>query len=223
MIVPPSSRFTRYLLVLVRWLLIGSTVFVVTAWIGLNVTDDLFPETYTATALMQVPPADLVIPHGAPNPTSATFQPMFELTIRAPDFLLPVIKDLDLETSWAHRLSTTDQEEVPDVDALTRMEDLLTFKTLNGTNIVAIIVSSNDPKEAADIANAIAQKYAASHASPPPVRVLSPAEIPLAPTRPNRSLAFDVTMTTAALFGLLAASFAEVVLLFVRASQRIDN
>jgi len=160
MTVSTASRLGRYVLVFLRWLLVGWVVFTLTSWLGFYITNNILPQIYIAQATMQVPPADLAIPTGGDTSASGPFQPVFENSIRAPDFLLPLIKDLNLETAWASRMSPSAQDQVPDVDALTRMEDLLKFSVSKDTNLVTIAAASNDPKEAADIANAIARRYA---------------------------------------------------------------
>jgi uncharacterized protein involved in exopolysaccharide biosynthesis len=312
MSVPPAPRATRYLTLVLRWLLIVAGVFMLTKAICTYFIDYVLPQVYTATAKLQVPASDLTIPAVGSGPEPVAFQPEFENTIRSPDFLLSVIKDLGLEQAWAKRLYKSD-DQLPDVDALTHMENVLKFRNEPGTNMISITASSDLPQEATDIANAVADRYktmldvevdqqtnrgadslrdqiaeqqrvveekraavekirqelgkvgitipsstgkasallqafhdaqhdldqqqaildalnvrlkqvmADSQLQESPVQILSRAEIPTVPTHPNRSLAFVFTMAASSIAGLLAASFVEIIFLFLRAAERTDN
>jgi uncharacterized protein involved in exopolysaccharide biosynthesis len=182
MTVPNASRFSRYLAVFLRWLLIGATVFAMAVWLGLYIRDNMLPKSYTANAIIQVPASDLVMPGKALGLDSSTLRPVFEGTIRAPDFLLPVIDNLNLDTAWASHPETSTQEKLPDVDVLSRMENMLNLTVAKDTNLVTIAVSSADPKEAADIANAIADQYQTLRGDAPvaPAPVNSPDQQTLA-------------------------------------------
>lgn len=295
MTVPPAPRAIRYLALVLRWLLIAAGVFMLTNAICTYFIDRVLPQVYTAKATLQVPASELIIPAAGTRPEPVALQPEFENTIRSPDFLLSVIKDLDLEQAWAKRLYKSN-EQLPDVDALTRMENLLDFGASPATSTIEIVAASDVPQEAADIANAVADRYKTTldmqvdqqnsgsedslheqiagqqkvvddkktalekigdHESSTysvaqrdlgqqqaildalivrlkqvmadaalqesPVSILDRAEIPTVPTHPNRTLAYYVTMITATLAGLVAASFVEIIFLFLRAAKRTDN
>jgi succinoglycan biosynthesis transport protein ExoP len=66
-----------------------------------------------------------------------------------------------LDRTWSKEVSNSDEEQLPDVDALTHMGKLLRLEVVHGTNIVKITASSADPQETADIANAMAIRYKA--------------------------------------------------------------
>ena len=202
--------------------------FGLTYFAGVYVIDNLLTKVYKGTALLELPPGDLVTPTVSssilePEP----FQPEFENTMTSPEFLLAVVKDLNLQKAWAERLYKTDQDQLPDVDALTRMGNVLKIEVKRGTHIVQITASSDVPQEAADIANAVAQRYkhtrgdAGTGASP--VRILQMAEAPTEPARPNRKFDLTVTLVLAALVSITVASFVEIVCLFVRAGERAEN
>jgi capsular polysaccharide biosynthesis protein len=150
--------------------------------------------------------------------------------MQSPDVLLPIITDLDLDKAWAKKINAADSDELPDVDALTHMSKILKLKVVPGTNIIKITVSSDVPQEAADIANAIADRYKTmrdSEADHPlqesPVLILTRAEPPTEPSKPDKSFDFMVTIVAATVLSIFAASFTEVILMLTRASERTDN
>jgi uncharacterized protein involved in exopolysaccharide biosynthesis len=226
--VPTASRIKRYASVLFRWLVIGVGVFGLTLVAGLYVTDDVLPKVYTASATLHLPTADLMTPSASPVVEPVAFRPEFENTMLSPELLLAVIKDLGLEKEWARRLNL-DQDQLPDVDALTRLEKLVKIQVQHGTNDVQITAASDVAQEAADIANAIATHYLALRqpigldGGPSPVRLIERAATPTEPTRPNRGLAFLVTLACAGILSLTAACFVEMILLFVRAGERAEG
>jgi capsular polysaccharide biosynthesis protein len=226
--VPTAIRVHRYASVAVRWLLIGSGVFALTVLAGLSITDEILPKVYTAHTLLILPAGDLVTPSAGLGPEPVAFQPEFENTMLSPEFLLAIVKDLGLEKEWAKRIYKSDQEQLPDVDALTHMEKLVKIEVKPGPNLVEITATSDVPQEAADIANAIARHYQATREMGSPsrensVRIVARAESPTEPTQPDKNFAFVVTLVVASLLSLTAASFVEMVLLFIRAGERSDS
>jgi uncharacterized protein involved in exopolysaccharide biosynthesis len=228
-----AKRVQRYASVLVRWLLIGSAVFGLTMTTGYYIVNDALPKVYVARTLMQLPLSDLVTPAGSPSAPVA-LQPEFVNTMMSPELLLAVVKDLDLEKQWAERLYNTGQEDLPDVDALTRIERLVKVQVKRGTNLVEITAASDVPQEAADIANAVANHYQAMRelkrhdsvlddVAPGHVRILMPATRPTEPSQPDKGVDFMITLAAACVLSLLAASFVEMILLFVRAGEREES
>jgi capsular polysaccharide biosynthesis protein len=80
------------------------------------------------------------------------------------------------------------------------------------------MATSVDPKEAANIANAIADVYKASRPAHE-VSILSRATVPESPSSPNKMICFFITVGVAALISVVAGCFIEVILLFVRAAE----
>ncbi len=222
MTVPTASRFSRYLTVILRWLSITVAVFFLAMLGGVTITDHLLPKVYTATAQLQIGPAGMTGTSALdPNHNnSIPFQAEFEV-MQSPDFLLPIIHDLGLDKVWAKRLSPSKEDQLTPVQALAYIHKILRLDYLRGTNIVNITVSDDLPKEAADIANAIADRYQTISQSP--VRIISRAVPPEYPSRPNRAFDYIVTILVAGFLGVMAASFVEVILLFLRASKRSDG
>jgi capsular polysaccharide biosynthesis protein len=228
MIVPALIRLKRYLTVILRWLLITFTVFVLTFLGGNYITDNFLFKICTASAGLQVPPSDLLIPAGG----TVTFRPEFENIIRSPAFLLPVIMDLDLDKAWAKRASKSQEGQLSPQDALAHMNQILKLDCVSGTSVITITASSDVPKEAADIANAIADRYKSMREfeedqrstgglkQEHSVRILTRAQIP---PIPDKSFAYLVTILVAGFLSLMAASFVEMIFLFLRASTRTNN
>ncbi len=153
MSVTAPSRLKRYMAILLRWLLVAFAVFVLSIRAGRYITENLLFMAYTATATIHVVVGPSGLYGSVPPPTASLAQEC--AIIGSPDVLLPVIHDLGLNKAWA----SSDPEPRPDEDALARMSEILKIESEPGRNIVKITVSSNVPKEAADIANAISDQY----------------------------------------------------------------
>jgi uncharacterized protein involved in exopolysaccharide biosynthesis len=300
------SRFNRYLTVILRWLVITSVVFVLTFITGFYITEHLFHKVYTATAQIQIRARNVTeVPglndDGIYRPTPVSFEAEFSL-MQSPEFLLPVIYDLGLDKAWAKRVDKSSLDALPPQDgllpqdALAYMNKILKLDFVRGTNIINITASSDLPTEAANIANAIADRYktmrdieedqhnsrgadalrnqiaqqqkvveekkaemgklpqgqspaylaaqrvlkqqqslldalnvrlkqdiADRQLQESPVRIVSRAEPPENPSRPNKGLDFIVTILAAGFLSVMAASFVEIILLFLRASESPDT
>jgi capsular polysaccharide biosynthesis protein len=215
------KRAQRYVLVIARWVLIVSSVFAVTVLTGLYVIDNVLPKVYTASTTVRLPVDDLVTPSAGSMMEPVAFQPEFENTMTSPEFLLAVVKDLGLDRAWARRLNKAEEDTVPDVDALTHMEKIIKIEVTRGTNRVVITAASDVPQEAADIANAMAKRYqtlrdletenwGGVRIGSSAVVIVQRAETPAEPV-------------AAGFLGLFAASFVEMVLLFIRAGERTES
>ena len=149
--------------VLLRWLGITFVVFAITLWVGKYITENVLSKTYEATAKVQVnvnriPDMSLTTSGSEEGNWRALYQPEFEI-MQSPDILLPLIRDLGLDKAWAKRISKSGGEKLSEGDALAYLSKILKIDGKWGTNIIDIIVASDDPKEAADIANALADGY----------------------------------------------------------------
>jgi uncharacterized protein involved in exopolysaccharide biosynthesis len=243
--------------------------------VGQFITNHLLPQVYTATTRIQIRPHGVT---GLPMASSRYTPPLQDefSVMQSSDVLLPIIHDLGLKETWAKRIYKA-KEGLADQDALAYFNKILKLDFVRGTNIINITIVDDDPKEAADITNAIADRYKAMRdveedqrhnrgldalreqiaeqqkvvddnkdpAEKPrqqalldafnvrlkqdhedikleqsPVRIISRAAIP---TKPDHPTAQMVTVILASLLSLLAASFVEIILLFLRASERHDN
>ncbi|MCS7063802.1 MAG: polysaccharide biosynthesis tyrosine autokinase [Methylacidiphilales bacterium] len=155
-------HFLDYWRVIKNRLPIIITVLVLTVASGYFTTVYLITKVYAATAQIQVnkPQRDIEVfrrdhsnfydPH--------YFQSEFEL-IQSKKILYPVIEKLGLDKVYAQRLLKQDTPLPVDLmyDYLTK--NLLKLDYRRGTNIITITGLSEDPEEAARIANSIAQVY----------------------------------------------------------------
>ena len=266
MTVPTKSRFQRYVTVIARWLLVTGSVFSVTFFTGNYITDHCLTKYYSATAQIEI--RDAAATEGGIPPAELE-------TILSAEVLLPVIKDLSLDTEWNRRIFKSPESTPTDLETISQMDKMLRVAATHGTDIVNITVIDDVPTEAADIANAIADRYKtlrdteveqetsapgpqgilvgndqretstslptgttfpavmiASSAAPATtlavlressVRIVSRADVPATPSRPNKNFCFYVTLIAASLLSLMAASFVEVIFLFLRAAKSAES
>ncbi len=133
---------------LIRLLAVSASVFAVVVMYGTYRSYLLLPKIYTATSQIQeLSPG--------PNPSIRSDMEM----IRTPEFLLPIINDLGLDKIWAHRVYHTKLDALPPQDSIRYLEDRLRLTSPPGSNVIDIKIASESPKEAADIANAIADRF----------------------------------------------------------------
>jgi capsular exopolysaccharide synthesis family protein len=159
-----TLHFNEYFKVIRNRLWVIFTIFVLTVATGEYVTEWVLPKVYTASAEIQLHPAgehSVVTIDNAPadkgfDPTA--FQAEFEI-LQSPDMLQPIINDLQLDKIWAQRLYKGKLEKMQPLDALAYMNSILRLDLKRGTNIIQITVSSEVAQEAADIANAVADRY----------------------------------------------------------------
>ena len=94
-----------------------------------------------------------------PTETQATDQMAKEIEIiESPEVLAPVVTELKLDQAWAKRYNSG-LDALPMQDALDHFHKVLAVKIRPLTSLVDITVSSENPQEAADVANAIADHY----------------------------------------------------------------
>ena len=236
MTVPQPLRLQRYAAVLARWTLVAFVGFVLTVLASRYILNHLFHKVYRATAQIQILPQGVAGTEApAPGSSSTPFQAEFD-TMRSSDVLTPIIASLQSEKTRDQREYKSPMETLTPQDAMASLNSRLELRCVRGSNIIDIRVSSAVPKEAADIANAIADRYKAlrdaaeeralrgentlpRQLQPSPVRILSRAEIPTEPYRPNRRIDFLITLAVAVFVSVTLASFVEIVLLFLRAAE----
>ena len=139
------------------------TIFLLTVVSGAYVTQEVLPKIYEASTQIQIKPRGIVdvssfdISGIKDEQFDATnFQAEFEI-MQSAKVLGPVIADLGLDKRWAKTIF-----KVPALSEQATLGYLLTLVKVEikkGTDIVSITVSDQDPKEAAEIANAIAEDY----------------------------------------------------------------
>lgn len=174
----------------------------------------LAPDLFEATARFWVG----MDPPTRPAATNASsfdpfwFQHQIEDVIQSTQVLYAVISDLDLQRKWADRLKKPGQMEMGTACDLLKRQVFVTVP--RSTSLVDFRARSPDPREAADIANAIAKAYAEArlrlwreqgNKQPPPsplVEIVEPAEVPLHGAK------------TSVLFGLLSVPLKQTTRLF---------
>jgi len=157
-----TIHFNEYFKVIRNRLWVIFTIFVLTVASGEYVVEWVLPRIYTASSQIQIRPegVKLVTSIDGGNPDKnfdpTAFQAEFEI-LQSPDVLLPIINDLKLDQIWAKRTKRGDK--LMPLEALAYMKSALKLDLKRGTNIIEIGASSEDPNEAADIANAVADHY----------------------------------------------------------------
>jgi len=157
-------HFHEYFKIIRNRLWVIFTIFTLTVLSGYYVTNEVLPKVYTATAQIQIRPRGVVdVPALSNNKTEGGFDPIgfqaeFEI-MKSSDVLLPIITDLQLDKIWAKRVYKSTLEALPPQDAMAYMNNILKLDFTRGTNIINITISSEVPKECADVANAIADRY----------------------------------------------------------------
>ena len=137
------------------------TIFILTVVSGAYVTEEVLPKIYSATTEIQIIPRgvglveDQGLPANAPfDPTA--FQAEFEI-MQSPKVLTPVINDLGLDKIWAKTVFKT--PAISAQTALYYLTSLVHIDFKRGTNLIQITASDEDAKEAATIANQVANEY----------------------------------------------------------------
>lgn len=160
-----TLHFNEYFKVIRNRLWVIFTIFVLTVATGEYITEWVLAKVYAATAQIQIQPEGEHSVGGIDNTPAdkpfdpTAFQAEFEV-LKSPDVLLPIINDLQLDKIWAKRIYKGSLDKMHPLDALNYMNNsVLVLDLKRGTNIVSITASSEVPKEAADIANAVADRY----------------------------------------------------------------
>ena len=138
------------------------TILVLTVLSGAYVTEEVLPKIYSADSQLEIRPrGTLAVATLDSNNTDGHFDPTlfqaeFEI-MQSPRVLDPVIDEMGLDKKWAKSVF-----KVPSIThqrALDYLNSLLHIDFKRGTDIVVVTASDEDPKEAADIANAVADTY----------------------------------------------------------------
>ena len=157
-------HFHEYFKIIRNRLWVIFTIFALTVLSGYYVTNEVLPKVYTATSEIQIRAREVPLINGLTTTSTdkelstQQFQNEFEI-MSSPDVLSPIITDLQLDKVWAKRVYKSGLDTLPMQDALGYMSRILHLDYKRGTSIITITVSSEVPKECADIANAVADRY----------------------------------------------------------------
>jgi len=123
----------------------------------------LLPETFASTARIKLEPDAAVAPgqNGLPGAASAVYDPYFIQTefevIQSEVVLGKVIESLDLNTAWGKKYGGGNKLKTS--ESLGILKGRLDLRPIRNTSFIEVRVFSEDPKEAAQIANATAEAY----------------------------------------------------------------
>jgi len=134
------------------------TVFLITAIIATAVTF-ILPESYAATTRIEVSQDAQESGITTPNNQPWTYDPFFMQTtfeiMQSQAVLSNVVSQLNLNVKWSQRYGQT-LKTTETMELLKRRMDL---KPVRSTRIISITAYSDDKKECADLANAVAEAY----------------------------------------------------------------
>jgi capsular exopolysaccharide synthesis family protein len=138
------------------------TVFLITSIIATVVTF-ILPESYSSTARIKVERDVLNVP-GMGNTMTADstgFDPYFIQTtfeiMQSEIVLSNVIATLDLNEKWGKKFNNG--ETFKTTDTINILKEIMVLTPVRNTKLIAITIYSDDPKEASDIANGVAESY----------------------------------------------------------------
>ena len=176
------------------------TVFLITMFITTAVTF-ILPESYASTARIKVEPATESGTNGVSAYDPYFIQTEFEI-LQSQIVLEPAIAKLNLNVEWGKKyfngqtLKTTETMEI--------LKGRLSLAPVRGTKLIAITVYSDDAREAATIANAIAESYR-DYRVKSPVQIVDRAEPGKFPVKPNKTLNITLGAVAGIILGLLAS------------------
>jgi uncharacterized protein involved in exopolysaccharide biosynthesis len=129
---------------------VAFTVFVLTVAWCTYVDYCVTPRIYEATARIQI---DQLRDPASPNPMRSEIEFM-----STPDVLAQIVTDLELDKVWAKRFKSV-LDALPMEDSLAYLQSVLHLDQVPNTHVITITVCSQVPKEASDLANAVANRY----------------------------------------------------------------
>ncbi|MGA2248006.1 MAG: von Willebrand factor type A domain-containing protein [Verrucomicrobiota bacterium] len=115
---------------------------------------------YESTARMKVENDVTDIPGMSGRPSYMAYDPYFIQTtfeiIKSPILLSNVVNALDLQNAWSKKYGG---QKLTTQETISLLQNELDLHPVKNTKLVEIGVTSDDPKEASDIANAVAEAY----------------------------------------------------------------
>ncbi|MCE0483976.1 MAG: hypothetical protein LV479_07035 [Methylacidiphilales bacterium] len=212
-----------------RWLTVAFIVFALTL-LGTFFVSETLATGYIATEEIKVEPgkspgkipqieADLL--HVSPLQEDIN-------AMESPGFLLAIVKDKGLDRVWAERIFDTPEPPMSDTESLDYIRWRLKIEAKPGTHIILIHFAGDEPKEAAEVANAIGEKYrdlrnqmdpgsVLQPGAQLPVQIITPAAVPSDEKKSNPALNLIITVIVGVLLSILVACWVEMA---VRAAIR---
>lgn len=183
---------------------VAFTVFLITM-ITVTAITFILPETYSSTARVKV---DMPVS----NTNGIAYDPYFIQTefevIQSQVVLNRVIEKLKLDDEWGKKYFNG--ERLKTDESLKILKARLSLAPVRGTRLIAITCYSDDPREAAVLANSVAeayQEYALDKNYPAgAVEIVDRAEPARQPSKPNKPLNIALGAVFGALAGLAVAA-----------------
>jgi len=175
------------------------TVFLITMIIATAVTF-ILPESYASVARVKVDNSIL---------TTNQYDPYFIQTefeiIQSQVVLEPAIAKLNLNVEWGKKYFNG--ETLKTSEAVEILKGRLSLAPVRGTKLVAITVYSDDRREAAAVANAVAEAYQDYSAGKNyRVEIIDRAESGRFPVKPNKPLNIALGAVAGIFLGALASA-----------------
>jgi capsular polysaccharide biosynthesis protein len=155
-------------------------------------------------------------------------------SIESPELLQGVVSTLSLDKAWAARVFER-SDPLTTEEAVQYLTSHLRLKFKHDANVVEVTAMSDDPAEAAAIANQVAEDYEAlrqheaadrpgsvqmaTDSASGEVKIKSRAEVPTLPTHPNKRFCYAVAAGLGGMLSVMVASAVEVCLLIARAED----
>ncbi len=175
------------------------TVFLITMIIATAVTF-ILPESYASTARIKVDNSISITNQYDPY----FIQTEFEI-IQSQVVLEPVIAKLNLNVEWGKKYFKG--ETLKTTEAIEMLKGRLSLAPVRGTKLIAITVYSDDRREAATVANAVAESYLDYAARKNnKAEITDRAEPGRYPVKPNKPLNIALGVVAGIILGALAAA-----------------
>jgi uncharacterized protein involved in exopolysaccharide biosynthesis len=201
-----------------RFISVFVTVFLFVTIISVAITF-ILPESYASTALIKLESHV----HDVPNSSNVSeiekpFDPqIIQATIavfQSPEVLNPAMDKLNLQAEWGKKYfngQTPASEKVLEI-----LKRRMSIAQIRNSGLIGLTIYGDDPKEAAQIANAVAESYVACQRSAAgksdglPAEFAHPqitdrAEPGKLPVRPNKPLNIALGVVAGGLLGLFVA------------------
>ena len=197
---------------LVVFLLVFALVFLIVVITSTLITF-ILPESYASSTRIKIERKTDAGVEGKQT-TLSSYDPHVIHTqlemVRSELILKPVIEEMDLNVKWGRKyLGGNDQLKTSETLALLRQR--LDVRSVGDTSLIQIRVFSDNPKEAADIANAVTKAYAnyiGSTSNGLQLQVVDSAQPGFRPVRPNKPLNIALGILFGVILGLGAGSLA---------------
>jgi len=186
----------------------------------------ILPESFASKARFKVERTE-AIPQAGRNSTGEVenYDARLVLTesevIQSESILAQVIEALDLNTEWGKRYLSGGKLKT--AESLALLKSRLEVRPCRGTNVIEVQIFSENPNEAATLANAITKLYAERAAQIKnglQVTIIDSAHPSARPARPNKPLNIMVGMMLGAVLGVLIGGVFASILAFVHSRKQ---